>query len=799
MTDRGALYLVDPSTLELVLSDGTLSADHPGRAEVYSLFPDDDGEVWVYGVAGLWRFRPSTREWTLRRPRREDEDFVRAIARDSSGALWFGTDHSGIAILPAGNKLIRLARDPSDDRSLGDNTVTALRSDSAGSVWAGTLKGGISLYNPAAIKFDVDPVGDVNCIAEAADGGVFLGTNGLGLLLTDRSGAVVRSFTHNPSDPASISGDVVVCMHRDRAGRLWTGTFWGGLDCLSGGRFTRYDTVRGGAPARANVWTLAEDGLGNIWAGTLGGGLLCLDPKTGSLTVYDTSNSDIVSDYVISVCTDRAGRLVIGTTAGVSVMDLSTRKISRNLTDTALRPVLDGSNIIQVFTDSRGMLWIATQSGLYVYDPAVGGVFDVPLGPVPPGSFILGLAEDTNLNIWVSVGEKLVNILPIKDVRDSRPFFGCYGYSESDGLYPCNFNQRSLACLSSGEILGGSLYGLTRFHPDRFTYNRTGPRVMFTGLSLFDEEVEVGAVHNGNVILPRDLNEPDCTVRLRYRENAFTVRFASDNYILPGKTLYSYCLDGFSDEWLTADPGAPQATYTNLSPGNYTLRVKAVNGDGYAGAGEAALRITVRPPFWMTPWAYALYALLVAGVIFLIFLVVRLAERRRYRKLLEPEPEEIEITSLDEKLVGNATRKVEEHISDPGFTVEALSGELGMSRVQLYKKLVRITGKSPVEFIRTVRLKRAAQYLRESQLNVSEVAYRVGFNNPRYFAQYFREEYGVLPSEYRSKDGKKGVPHDAGGGCNILILNELIPFLARARGFVGLCVSCERCVVAGAV
>jgi AraC-like DNA-binding protein len=86
--------------------------------------------------------------------------------------------------------------------------------------------------------------------------------------------------------------------------------------------------------------------------------------------------------------------------------------------------------------------------------------------------------------------------------------------------------------------------------------------------------------------------------------------------------------------------------------------------------------------------------------------------------------------------------------------VEDLSQELGMSRVYLYKKLISLTGKSPLEFVRTIRLQQAAQLLEKSDLNVSEVAYRVGFNNPKYFAKCFKEEYKVLPSAYASSKEK---------------------------------------------
>ena len=124
------------------------------------------------------------------------------------------------------------------------------------------------------------------------------------------------------------------------------------------------------------------------------------------------------------------------------------------------------------------------------------------------------------------------------------------------------------------------------------------------------------------------------------------------------------------------------------------------------------------------------------------------------RALIDPEPQSIAITSLDEKLIERAVNYVDEHMQRPDLSVEELSAELGMSRVHLYKRLKQITGKTPIEFIRVLRLKRAAQLLRESQLNISEIAYRCGFNNPKYFSRYFKEEFGVLPSVYQEKEGK---------------------------------------------
>ncbi|MBN1182779.1 MAG: response regulator [Bacteroidales bacterium] len=130
--------------------------------------------------------------------------------------------------------------------------------------------------------------------------------------------------------------------------------------------------------------------------------------------------------------------------------------------------------------------------------------------------------------------------------------------------------------------------------------------------------------------------------------------------------------------------------------------------------------------------------------------------KKFYQKNFKIEPGTIGITSLDEKLMDKALKIVEVNISDTDFSVEKLSNELGFSRVHLYKKMLSITGKTPVEFIRLVRLKRAAQLLKESQLTVSEIAYQVGFTDPRYFSKQFRAEFNMLPSRYKAEyEGQK--------------------------------------------
>jgi AraC-like DNA-binding protein len=122
--------------------------------------------------------------------------------------------------------------------------------------------------------------------------------------------------------------------------------------------------------------------------------------------------------------------------------------------------------------------------------------------------------------------------------------------------------------------------------------------------------------------------------------------------------------------------------------------------------------------------------------------------RKTYSKQVEINPSEIVVESPDELFVNKALQVIEHNIANAEFSVEELSSEMCMSRVTLYKKTLQLTGKSPVELIRTVRLKRATQLLENGYLTISQVSYKVGFKSQKYFTRSFKSEYNMLPSEY---------------------------------------------------
>ena len=125
----------------------------------------------------------------------------------------------------------------------------------------------------------------------------------------------------------------------------------------------------------------------------------------------------------------------------------------------------------------------------------------------------------------------------------------------------------------------------------------------------------------------------------------------------------------------------------------------------------------------------------------------RLLEKLRDNKLLLSEPEKVE--SIDDAFLRKFAEQIEAVYADPEYNVEKLSETLGLSRGHLHRKIKELTGTAPVEFLRTYRLNKATQLLRQNAYTVSEVAYRTGFSSPAYFSKCFKSVYGVTPTEYQ--------------------------------------------------
>ncbi|MDX1478021.1 MAG: helix-turn-helix domain-containing protein [Saprospiraceae bacterium] len=259
-----------------------------------------------------------------------------------------------------------------------------------------------------------------------------------------------------------------------------------------------------------------------------------------------------------------------------------------------------------------------------------------------------------------------------------------------------------------------------------------------------------------DTILPFS-NTPD-GLELPHNLNTITVHFAFPDWHSPHKVQYAYLLEGRDQMW-SKPSEEPFVMLRDLSAGTYAFRVKA--RDGSAGwSRPTSFHIVIRKAWWATGWAKAGLILI---VLVLVALLLRYREQRRsemreMRRLLE--------TYRNSSLLSIASKEgpddedgflrlinhtLEEHLSDENFGIAELCELLNISRTQLPRKLKKRTGLSTSHYIRFLRLQMAKELLGDQTLNVSEVAFAVGFSNAAYFSRVFKAQYGMSPSEARQE------------------------------------------------
>ena len=640
--NTGLLVCLDRATLAIKWQSDEIKKYIPaGKTIEFSLFVDRDNCIWAYSLMGIWAYDCGTKSWrtdlTAIWSSRPDV-IIHAVAQDIEGRIWVGKDYDGIDVLEKETgKATSLVAHDDNGRSLPHNTIYDLYADRDGIMWVGTYKKGVSYYSESIFKFNMYEWGDITCIEQADENRLWLGTNDHGILLWNRSTGKAEPFWR---DAEGQLPNPVVSMLKSKDGKLWVGTFNGGLYCMNGSQIRSYKEGVGNALASNNVWALVEDDKGRIWIASLGGGLQCLEPVSGTFETYTSSNSALLENNVTSLCWVDNNTLFFGTAnQGVGMMDMRTREIKK-IQGQSGNVKLSNDAVNHVYKDSRGLVWIATREGLNVYDTRRHVFLDLSPVAEAKGNFIAAITEDQERNMWVSTSRKVIRVTVASDGKGSY-LFDSRAYNSEDGLQNCDFNQRSIKTLHNGIIAIGGLYGVNVFAPDHIRYNKMLPNVMFTGLSLFDEAVKVGQSYGGRVLIEKELNDVE-NVEFDYKQNIFSVSFASDNYNLPEKTQYMYKLEGFNNDWLTLPLGVHNVTFTNLAPGKYVLRVKAINSDGYVGIKEATLGIVVNPPFWMSWWAYLLYAV---GLVIVLFLA-------RYR-MLKREREKFHLQQIENEVAKN--------------------------------------------------------------------------------------------------------------------------------------------------
>ena len=635
---NGLLVCVDGYHQHIVWINRDAQKYSPVRIAASKTFIDKEHNYWLEGETGCMIYSSTLHHWfgslfsfckAMGISLPYFNLIVKDINQDASGRILLATDHQGLLILDGKRHSCQTYMCKSgQEGSLPDNTLQTIYRDISGGFWIGTYENGLAYCSNNSSRFMILPLGDVCSMCEDKKECLYCGTNDKGIVRYNPYTGIAKTFGMSQT---GLGSNIVVSTLAAHDGSLYFGTYKGGLARFCDGHWTIFRAHDfPGQLASDDVWALCEDNDGDIIIGTLGAGLQIMNPRTRRFVTYNTVNSTLPSDYISSISRIRGSdKILIGHSRGFSVMDLTTRRI-RNYEST-----IDGRAFLslatnQVVQDSRGIFWMASPSGISLYDPLSGLLRSISL----PGELSAGvgcsIVEDRKGVIWLVYDHTIAQVR-IRRGHNSKLSFSVTEYNSFDGLQDRLFNYRSVLLTDHGDVLVGGQNGVSVIRSIQSKKSNGSLRVIFSGLMFFDHILSVGEKYDGHEVLKEALNLSR-NVDLKHNENTFTVLLAVNKVTLPSRYRFCYRLEGAEDRWMTTAANDPNITFSNLSSGTYRLQVRVVNSDGTVNPDISTLTIHVHPPFYLSIGAVLFYV-----VAFLIFLYAG------YHRLLKHQQEQFDL------------------------------------------------------------------------------------------------------------------------------------------------------------
>jgi len=607
-TNGGGLYCYEGARGD----DASGSFRHiPGRnpafshSNVFSLAQDQDGRVWV-GTEnqGVELIAPNggTGSRTIMHDDMDNSSLgsnsIYALYRDQQGNMWVGTYSAGVNLYNKGMALFTHYKRNLDSGSLSSNAILAFAPAARGKIWIATDGGGLNLFDPQKGSFTH---GDqrygeaatldanyITSLCKDGNGNLWAGTVGAGVRVLDVMNRPAGTFTNKPDDTTSLSGDNISALARDASGRIWIAVYGHGLDVYStrgGGRGDdgsrsgfRHFTHRQGTVSSNHFRTLFGDSRGNMWIGNFDKGIDVFDAATGTFRHY--------------VHTDSAGGL-------------------------------SDNNINCFMEDKSGAIWIGTNMGLDRFDPHTAKFKAFYVRDGLPDNSVMGIVQDADGDLWIST---------LKGVSHYKKKTGVFrNYSIADGLQGDEFKPGAQFRDEAGNLYFGGASGFNKWNPHEMREAVFDPPLVMTKIQLSSHDIRVAHTDDDRSPLKEDINSLKELV-LPFDNSTITFEFATLNYTLARKKLYSYRLIGFDNGW-SGSSTRHTATYTNLDAGTYTFAVRGTDNTGSISAHELTIRLVILPPFWQTWWFRSLCFLGLGALLFAIFRVRDLRSKKRQAML----------------------------------------------------------------------------------------------------------------------------------------------------------------------
>jgi len=603
---RGSLgglirYNLNTSSVTL-FSPATRKEDMPDRHLMVVCFYDKDN-LWIgtrNNGALLYRTKED-RFYTFKRNEYDKGSFatdmaVRSMLVDRSGTLWFGTWGDGISLLsPAAQKFSHYKHIPGKKNVLTDNYINTITEDKNKDVWIGTKAGGLTKFNPRQKTFEPyfqesgssgqNPP-EITYLFYDSHENLWVGTYNDALYRYSPHTGIKTHYKKGGSDK-EVTQKRITAITEIKKGEILISTYGGGLNIYNyeTDRFRHYihDPEDSTSIPDNQVWLPISGDDGNYYfSGNSITGLIRFDPEVETFTYFPTLKN--LATFMMPVKTSDGRIFVNDVSEGLKEIKLQDEISSHTIYDDKGNGF---KNVEGILVDDENRLWLTTGNGLVEYDP------------------------DT------------------KSVKR---------YDTDDGLQGSEFTRFAAFTSSTGEMYVGGTNGFSVFHPEEIKWSNYKPPIVFTDFKLYQESVAIGEESplKQNILLMDELV-------LDHYQNDFSVSFAALDFSNPDKIEYKYILENHDEEWINAGHNGI-ASYTNMDPGEYTLKVLATNGDGVWINKAKSIRIIINPPWWQTTWAYFLYGLIfIAGVV-----MVDRIQRRRLKERERAQTREKELTQAKE-------------------------------------------------------------------------------------------------------------------------------------------------------
>ncbi|MHA4846134.1 hybrid sensor histidine kinase/response regulator transcription factor [Flavitalea antarctica] len=607
--ERG-IILFDPVNQRFRLFTQQAFANYLHDDEEYSVFEDNRGIVWI-NMKGCGFGYYDAESGSVKhfynetgKDNRRFSNMVSAEFMDPAGILWLSTDEGGLEKIIFQPNDFRQTRPVGNTYLKADNDVRGIYSDSKDRLWIGTKGRKLFVFNDGK-KIPLDQVfpgsafsSGVYVLLEDSRGNIWMGTKGDGLFKAEplnptRSQYRIKQFMPDAKKADAISHNSVYALLEDRKGRIWIGTFGGGLNLAdetgSSVKFYHYNNQLRTYPSNGynRVRHLAMDAGGKLWIGTTDG-LLLFDPGSeaflnGRFVKYGKVPGDIHS--------------------------------------------LGDNDIQFLYRDSRDTMWVLTSSGglnKAISQDVMESMKFVNYTKKDglPSDYLLSCAEDKQRQLWIATQNGLSRMNLAKGTFRN--------FDAADGLPATAFAEASCTSTKNGDIIFGTVDGYLLFKPQDIVNPTIDANIAFTNLQINSEDIFPG---ENNSPLKFAIKSSDNIV-LGYDQNSLNIDYAVLDYRSQAKESYEYRLLGFDSSWRN-NKSARRASYTNLPPGKYIFQVKSTSVDLYSNTPLRSLHFTIVPPLWKTWWAYVIYLIIGCLIVYLILRSALTMLRLRQRVIIE--------------------------------------------------------------------------------------------------------------------------------------------------------------------